>query len=255
MANRISGFSNRKRMAIPVTGPGIANRLLIYTGIAVVEGHVSQDHNMVRPEVDIYLAGNSIADPSRGDNFAGVPFLMVEAVASVSLAAIGFQDNDHNESVTFAVDEAEVIDEVIDQQTRFVKIRAKLAAQGDSASILRLSYHANVLALAAPEDVRLTGFDLAPGRISTSPPLSRTSTGTVTISRAAPLGGVTIVITSRAPVPGLVSHPSSVVVPAGLNSATFQVTALAAPAPPQRVTIVVTLDGVGSSQDLTVGGT
>jgi hypothetical protein len=75
------------------------------------------------------------------------------------------------------------------------------------------------------------------------------STGTVTISLAAPSGGKSVSLSSS--LPAAASVPATVTVPAGASSANFTITTFAV-ASPKSVSITATLNGTSSSQTLTV---
>ena len=90
MSREVVSIANRQRLDVAVTGTEGANRLLIYTGVAVLteERGFAQGDTLVREEVDIILGPNSIADPNLGDNFSGHVLSLVKGVASVALAVI-----------------------------------------------------------------------------------------------------------------------------------------------------------------------
>ena len=224
MSRKVISIANRQRLDVAVGGPKGANRLLIYTGIAVLEELFAVENRLIRDEVDIILGPHSIADPNIGDNFSGSPFSPINAVASVALAAIS--DLGDSDNVTWAVDEAAIEEVLIDQATKFLKIHTKIAFQGEAAVLLRLSYHADVLAIAAEEEVQLQSFTLVPDHISHPLPFvgKGISRGTVTLDRPAPAGGIVVKISAKSPVPNIVSFPPDVTIGAGQSSAIFEVT-------------------------------
>lgn len=148
---QVQQIANRQRMDVYVTGPENANRLLIYTGTAILEERFAVDNHLYKAKVDIVLGDHNIIDPKLGDNFQGNPFRMVDAVASVGLASI--QDLGDSDNVTWAVDEATIEEDLVDSQTIFLKIRVPVAYQGEDTALLRISYQANVLAFTEPAGV------------------------------------------------------------------------------------------------------
>jgi hypothetical protein len=111
----------------------------------------------------------------------------IDAVASVALAAVG--DLGDSDNVGWAVDEATIEQIFIDPATRFLKAHTRIAFQGEATALMRLSYQAHVLAIAADEDVELESLVLVPNRISSSLTAVRgVSRGTVTLDRPAPGG-------------------------------------------------------------------
>lgn len=224
MSRKVVTISNRQRLDVQVSDPQGANRLLIYTGTAVLDGRFAIDNRLISDDVAIILGGHTIADPNIGDNFAGRPFSPINAVASVALAAV--VDLGDSDNVGWAVDEATIEEVFVDQTTKFLKIHTRIAFQGEAAALLRLSYHANVLAVAAQEDLKLRSFTLIPERINAHMPNGGmgVSQGTVTIDRPAPDGGVVIKLTAKSQVPNLVSFPPNIAIGAGESSANFDAT-------------------------------
>jgi len=96
----------------------------------------------------------------------------------------------------------------------------------------------------APASVSLSSFSLNP----TSVTGGNSSTGTATLSAAAPAGGVQGTLSSSS---GAASVPSSVTVPAGATSATFPVSTSAV-STSTTVTITVSFGGVTQTATLTV---
>ena len=225
MSRKIVGIANRQRLDVAVVGPRSANRLLVYTGIVILEVRFAIDNKLIRDDVDIILGPHSMVDPNVGDNFSGSPFSPINGVASVALAAVS--DLGDSDNVTWAVDEATIEEVFIDSITRFLKIHCRIAFQGEAAALLRLSYHADVLAIAAEEDVHLRSFVLDPSRINT--PITHmgkgVSRGTISLDRPAPAGGIVVKISAQSAVQNLVLFPSDVAIAAGQSSAVFDVTA------------------------------
>jgi len=225
MSRKVVSIANRQRLDVAVGGPKGANRLLIYTGTAVLDEWFAVENRLVRDEVDIILGSHSIGDPNIGDNFSGSPFSPIHGVASVALATI--TDLGDSENVTWAIDEATIEEVFIDPVTRFLKIHCTIAYQGEAAGLLRLSYHADVLAIAAEEEVQLQSFTLAPNRISTglADRTTGVSRGTVTLDRPAAAGGTVVKIAAQSLVPNIVSFPPDITISAGQSSAIFDVAA------------------------------
>lgn len=225
MPRVVVGIANRQRLDVVVGGPKGANRLLIYTGIAILDERFAVDNRVFQSEVDIILGSHSIADPNVGDNFSGSMLSPIDAVASVALAAI--QDLGDSDNVTWAIDEATIEEVFIDSGTKFLKIHCKIGYQGEATILMRLSYHADVLAIAAQEDVQLKSFTLEPSRINRSLTHAArgVSRGTVTLDRPAPAGGIVVKISVKSSVPNIVLCPADVTIGAGQSTAIFDVTA------------------------------
>lgn len=225
MSRKVVSIANRQRLDVVVGGPKGANRLLIYTGIAILDERFAIDNRLIRDEVDIILGPHSIADPNIGDNFSGSLFSPINAVASVALAAVS--DLGDSDNVTWAIDDATIEEVFVDSVTKFLKIHCAIGFQGEAAVLLRLSYHADVLAVAAEEEVQLQSFTLEPNRINSSLThiAKGVSRGTVTLDRPAPAGGIVVKISAKSVVPNIVSFPPSITIGAGQSSAIFDVTA------------------------------
>jgi hypothetical protein len=251
MSREVVSIANRQRLDVEVGGPKGANRLLIYTGTVVLSEFFVMDNRIARDNVDIILGPNSIADPNVGDNFSGTPFSSINAVASVALATI--QELGDSDTLTWAVDDATIEEVFIDPATKFLKINTKIAYQGDFAGILRLSYHADVLAIAAEAEPQLQSFILDPDHISI--PLTHVgkgvARGTVTLDRPAPAKGILVKISAKSPVPNIVSFPPDITIGAGQSSAIFDVTT-AQPTPSTEVLILVSLGSRALAAKLTV---
>lgn len=252
MSREVVSIANRQRLDVEVGGPKGANRLLIYTGTVILSELFVMDNRLARDNVDIILGPNSIADPNVGDNFSGTPFAPINAVASVALATI--QELGDSDTLTWAVDEATIEEVFIDSATKFLKINTKIAYQGDFAGILRLSYHADVLAVAAEAQPQLRSFTLIPDHISA--PLTHVgvgiSHGTVTLDRPAPAGGVVVKISAKLPVPNLVSFPTDITIAAGQSSVLFDVTTSTPPRPATEIQIMASFGTRALAAKLTV---
>jgi hypothetical protein len=252
MSREVVSIANRQRLDVDVGGPKGANRLLIYTGTVILSEFFGMDNRLVRDTVDIILGPNSIADPNAGDNFAGAPFSPINAVASVALATV--QELGESDTLTWAVDEATIEEVFVNSATKYLKINTKIAYQGDFAGILRLSYHADVLAIASDPEPQLKSFTLIPDQIST--PLTHVglgvSRGTVTLDGPAPTGGVLVNFSAKLPVPNLVSFPANIIIAAGQSSAIFDVTTSAPPMAPTEILILASLGTRALAAKLTV---
>jgi hypothetical protein len=244
-------IANRQRLDVEVSGPNGANRLLIYTGTAVLGNSFSLENILFHDDVNIILGPNSIADPNVGDNFSGTPFSSINAVASVALATI--QDLGDSDQLTWAADEATIEEVFIDPVTKFLKIHTRVASQGEFTGIVRLSYHADVLAIAAEAEPKLQSFTLIPDHIST--PVTHVGKGvsqaTVTLDRPAPAKGIVVKISAKSPVPNIVSFPPDITIGAGQSSTTFNVTT-AQPTPLTEVLIVASFGPRALAAKLTV---
>lgn len=224
MTRQVVSIANRQRLDVNVSGPNGANRLLIYTGIAILDERFAIDNMLVRAEVDIILGPNNIADPNIGDNFSGSVFSSINAVASVALAA-NF-DLENSDNVGWAVDEATIEEMFIDPATKFLKIHTKIAFQGEFTNLARISYHADVLAIAAEGEVQLRSLTLVPERIhSRLNGIKGISQATLTLDKPAPAGGIVVKISAKSSIPTIVSFPGNITIGAGQSTTMFDVTA------------------------------
>jgi hypothetical protein len=143
---KVQRIENRHRMTVVVPGPHPANRLLIYTGTAVLDEWFAVDNKLVREEVDIVLGDGSLADPLIGDDFSGNPVRMIDTSPSVWLAVI--QDMGDSDNVTWAVDRLDVREEFPTGAAApsNLVVHTSIAFQGEATGILRLGYRVDVLA-------------------------------------------------------------------------------------------------------------
>lgn len=217
MSLPIIEIANRQRLDVFADGPNGANRLLIYTGVAVIDTNAPIfviDNKLVHDTAEIILGQNSITDTTKGDNFNGNPLTFINGIVSVAPAAITDQENSDN--VTWATDSAELDLVVIDANTNFLNIRVNCAIQGEFTALMRISYTAFIAAKDSTPDLVSLVFD--PRRIvfdSNRP----WSTGTVMLSGPAPSGGAAVqLLTDRL---DLLAIPATVTVAAGATAATF----------------------------------
>lgn len=252
MSINVVAFPTRQRIEVPVNGPRGANRLLFYGGIVEFQELYAIDNRLVLTDANIMLGETAVTDPQRGDNFGGNPFVFVEGVVAVALASIG--DLADSDNVGWSVHRTQLQTVFIDPTTSFLQIHVDLGFQGEAARLARLSYHADVWAIKAPEEIQLRSFDVAPGRISTSPPLSNKSVGFVTVNTP-PKQSVDVDIAVDSPTPGLVACPTHVTVTPNTVVANFDINALAGPTNPVIVKLTASLGGVAIFRDLAVGGT
>jgi hypothetical protein len=142
----VEAIVNRDRLDVEVTGPHPANRLLIYTGTAVLKELVVSEGNTAQAVVKIVLGNKSIADPYVGDNFDGTEMDKLRVAPHVTLAGI-FDLGDSSE-VHWTVDETNVKDFYPTALSpRYIAVEASVSARGEFTGILRLSYHVDVLAV------------------------------------------------------------------------------------------------------------
>jgi len=254
MSRKIVSIANRQRLDVAVGGPKGANRLLIYAGIAVLDERFAMENSLVRDEVDIILGPHSIADPNIGDNFSGSQFSPINGVASVALATI--TDLEDSANITWAIEEATIEEVFIDPVTKFLKIHCMIAYQGEAAGLLRLSYHADVMAIAAEEEVQLQSFTLTANRINSglADKTKGVSRGTVTLDRPASPGGTAVKISAKSLVPNIVSFPPDITIGAGQSSATFDVTAARDTFSIEEVVIMASYGSRALANKLTVVG-
>lgn len=218
MSLPIIEIANRQRLDVFADGPNGANRLLIYTGIAVIDPNAAIwviDNKLVHETVEIILGQHSITDPTKGDNFNGNPLTFINGTVSVALAAVA--DLGDSDNVGWATDSTELSLVVIDANTNFLKIKVNCAIQGEFAALLRISYTAFIAAKDSTPDLVSLVFD--PQRIvfdSNKP----WSDGTVAISGPAPSGGVAVQLSTDRP--DLLAIPSTVTVAAGATDAKFK---------------------------------
>jgi hypothetical protein len=217
-------IANRQRLDVPIGAANGANRLLIYSGIAILDERFAVENTLIRDSVDIILGSHSIADPNIGDNFSGRLVSPLNAVASVALA--GISDLGNSDNVLWAIDEATVEELFVDSSTKFLKIHCAIAFQGEAAALLRLSYHVDVLAVAEEEEAQLRSFMLDPTHITSAFTHAGgdVSHGTLILDRPAPSATV-VKISAKSPVPNLITFPAEVTIAPGQSIATFKVTA------------------------------
>jgi len=222
MSLPIIEIANRQRLDVFADGPKGANRLLIYTGIAILDGSFVINNMLVHDTAEIILGQNSIKDITQGDNFNGNPLAFINGTVSVALAAISDQGNSDN--VTWATDSTELDLVPIDPNTNFLKIRVNCGIQGESTSLLRISYTAFISAKDSTPDLVSLVFD--PRRIAfdSNKPWS---TGTVTLSGPAPSDGVAVQLSTDRP--DLLTIPATVIVAAGATDVTFKAVLLVKP--------------------------
>lgn len=223
MSLEIIEIANRQRLDVFADGPGGANRLLIYTGVAVLGGHMwAMDNRLVHDTAEIILGPNSIRSPNEGDNFNRNPLTFINGSVSVALAAV--VDLGDSENVTWAVDSTELGLIAIDADTKFLRIKVNCAFQGEKTALLRISYTAFIAAKDSAPD--LTGLELNAELIvfKSDTPFC---TGTVTISTPAPSAGVAVQLSTDRP--DLLVIPSTVTVAAGDTAANFTVVLVANP--------------------------
>lgn len=252
MLINVAQFHSRQRLDVPVSGPNGANRLLIYGGVAELDPWAAVDNILAKDDVNYSRVRNDRRSQAgrqfrRGALHLGVLHgIRRHRGARRDLRCQGLRAGPLGGRR----------DTVATGQHRpdNWQIHTKIAFQGERTSILRLSYHADILAIESPGDVQMAGFDLAPGRISSSPPLSDVSTGTVTLQQPAPPGGITVQILVDPPLANLVSAPANVSIQGG-TVGTFRITARAAPQPPVNLRVEVSHAGRAISRALVVGGT
>ena len=203
MSLPIIEIANRQRLDVFADGPKGANRLLIYTGIAILDGSFVINNMLVHDTAEIILGQNSIKDITQGDNFNGNPLTFINGTVSVALAAISDQGNSDN--VTWATDSTEL------------EIRVNCGIQGESTSLLRISYTAFISAKDSTPDLVSLVFD--PRRIAFDSNTSW-STGTVTLSGPAPSYGVAVQLSTDRP--DLLTIPATVIVAAGAIDVSFK---------------------------------
>lgn len=158
----LSGIADRQRIDLIVPGPDNANRLLIYTGIAVINPNdkmwVINDADVLQ-SVEIILGGSAIASSTQGDNFNDSPLKFLGGSATVSLAGVSDQGN--SDKLQWSLRGAQLDLQVVSNSpvTKFAKIVVPIEVQGQFTAVLRISYVAFVTASVAP-----------PPRGSTAPP-------------------------------------------------------------------------------------
>jgi hypothetical protein len=140
------GAADVAPLEIVVNGPGDANRLLVFTGIALVDVKFSEDDDIVRRgEVRVRLR-YPLPDNVR----------FISSATTAALSSIFNADSD-DEETTFAVDgvatEPQPTDPDNPQSAKELVLTAKLAVQGGDSGISSMAYQANVLVHDARPDV------------------------------------------------------------------------------------------------------
>jgi hypothetical protein len=143
----IKEIANRQRMDVFAGGHDGANRLLIYTGIAVIDPKAAIwviDEAVAKDTAEIFLASAAITNPHHGDNFDGSPLTFVSGTATASLASVA--DRTDSGEVKWSVRGASVDLVVHSNQplVKFVKVEVPVEWQGEFTAILRISYVAFV---------------------------------------------------------------------------------------------------------------
>lgn len=221
----IFGIANRQRLDVFADGPKGANRLLIYTGIVIIDPNGIiwfMDNLLSHATVEIILGSNSITDPTKGDNFNGNPLTFINGTVSVALADI--TDQDDSDNLTWGTDSTKLELVNIDANTKFLRIRVNCTIQGEKTALMRISYAAFIAAKDSTPDLISLVFD--PQRIvfDSNKPWSE---GTVTLSGPAPSGGTAVQLSTDRP--DLLTIPSTVTVAAGATDAAFKVVLLVKP--------------------------
>ena len=119
---------------IPVMGPGVANRLVIITGIAVVAADTPDPRTF---RGDVYIKTDYIVNPP--DQWLGIVNGNATLLQTTYAALADINNESEGESL-FAVDEASTQRNTDGR----IQVNLRLAAQGDVA-LMRVSYQACIL--------------------------------------------------------------------------------------------------------------
>jgi len=149
MNEPIKEIADRQRMDVFADGPNGANRLLIYTGIAVIDPKAAIwviNDAIVSGTVEIFLGSAAVSNPNHGDNFDGSPTSFISGTATASLASVA--DREDSGRVQWSVQGAKVFLQVQSNQPliKFAKIQVPIRVQGEFTALLRVSYSAFVSA-------------------------------------------------------------------------------------------------------------
>ncbi len=149
MSEPIKEIADRQRMDVFASGPTGADRLLIYTGIAVIDPKAAIwviNDAIVSGTVEIFLGSAAVSNPNHGDNFDGSPLSFISGTATASLASVA--DKEDSSQVRWAVRGAKVVLEVQSNQplVKFARIEVPVEVQGEFTAILRISYTAFISA-------------------------------------------------------------------------------------------------------------
>jgi hypothetical protein len=215
----IIAIANRQRLDVFAGGPNGANRLLIYTGIAVVDSNASVwviDNRLVNNFAEIVLGSSFITDPAQGDNFNSNPLTFIDGAVSVAPAVMSDQGDSDN--LTWAVNSSELDLVDIDPNTKFLKVRVDCSIQGEFTALLRISYAVFISAKDSTPD--LLSLVLDDSRVVFGSNHSWV-TATVTLSGPAPIGDAAVKLTTDKPT--LLALPATVIVPAGASQASLKV--------------------------------
>ncbi|HUX07335.1 MAG TPA: hypothetical protein VMX35_08485 [Acidobacteriota bacterium] len=129
MTIKLDGLENHQELEVAVSGPEGADRLFIYTGIAVLNFKGESVHHWKRDTITFLV----------GRNFGAGQFR--RATASAALASI-YNDNVSNDA-GWAVDS---VDADWDDESKKVQVKADLAVRDTDGYIYRISYEVFVLA-------------------------------------------------------------------------------------------------------------
>jgi len=213
----ISEIASRQRLEVFADGPGGANRLFIYTGIAVIDPKSMMwflENKLGHETVDIILGQGSTTDPTKGDNFSGAPQIFINGTVSVGLAAV--TDQGDSDNVGWATDWTKLDLVVVDSQTKLLRIRVNITVQGEQTALLRISYTAFIAAWDSMPDLVSLAFEDQRIVFDSNKPWSK---GTVTLSGPAPSSGVPVQLSTDRP--DLLMIPATVTVANGATQANF----------------------------------
>ncbi len=213
-----SKVENGSVLEVGINGPGQANRLFIYTGLIRLERNGDNDDNIIPINVFINLSFLHNAQKFNVNDTHTAPIAFLANV----------HGNDDATDFTWAV-----VDVRTDIQNGDLKLFADLAVQGQSCSFGHLAYQVNVTA----KTIRLIQLDVVPNEV----PIGKSATAKVTLSDAAPSGGLIVKLSSDTP--SLVTIPPNVIVTQGHTTGQVPIHTIQQPMPAKMSTIVTATFG------------
>ena len=153
----LSSISNRERMDLFAPGPDNANRLFIYTGIAVLNPNDVMwviNENVVQESIEIILGSSAHPHPTQGDNFNGSPNEFVSGTATVALAGVSNQIGSDQFEWSLRGAQVDLFVQSNTPLVKLAKIVVPFVVQGNFTAVLRVSYTAFVAARATQPNPR-----------------------------------------------------------------------------------------------------
>jgi len=191
----LTKIESAQELEVGITGPGNANRLFVYTGLATVDGIGVAGDDIVR-----FRGFINLSKLHNGRKFNPIPTL----TAPVAFLA-NVHGNSEADDFTWAVSETST---QIDNGD--LKLIAELAVQGENCSFAQIAYQVNVIT----KIIRLQDLEISPKEVGGG----NLAIAKVVLSENAPTGGLFVDLEGSDPLVAVI--PVSVQVPASHNSGT-----------------------------------